>query len=488
MIRGGMRDDGGRPKPRRPASWLGGLVGLVVLSGCISAPIRAPHFIAAGPKAPRTLLIVLDAVPFAPARAAVEEDGLLSDLEPPVPMISSFPSATTLALTGVFEPLGMASPPGYEAKFFDWQKGKVRGGGLMTYEKISFSWREIFHWKTRSLLRKALGYLRPIKLARYEIDHGIEAFLESDEPLFLVYVGATDGVAHLKGPEGFAPVFAELDRALAAAHQKEDFYTVVMSDHGVGGGERLRNVRKPLRRVLADAGFSAGKRVRSARDVALVPFGLLSSLVAFAAPGQSEKLASTLARVDGISVCAYRERPSDDGAVDQSPTDPDHSGENFDRDRWWVVGSEGRARIERRRANGEASWRYVEETGDPIGYHDLAGTWRSGAEWAERTLALPLPDVLHRVARTFDLVHNVATTVCSTSPGYDYGAGMTEWASRLSVGRLRWTHGALERDDSLGFFATDHPGWRPRPGVRFDHVLRFLSPQAPPEVWIDAED
>jgi hypothetical protein len=39
------------------------------------------------------------------------------------------------------------------------------------------------------------------------------------------------------------------------------------------------------------------------------------------------------------------------------------------------------------------------------------------------------------------------------------------------VGHLKWTHGALEHDASLGFLMSDVPVWRPLGPVRFDHAL-----------------
>ena len=48
---------------------------------------------------------------------------------------------------------------------------------------------------------------------------------------------------------------------------------------------------------------------------------------------------------------------------------------------------------------------------------------------------------------------------------------MTATFSRLSVGRLKWTHGSLRRDASLGFFMTDAEGWKAAGPLRFDQVL-----------------
>ena len=81
------------------------------------------------------------------------------------------------------------------------------------------------------------------------------------------------------------------------------------------------------------------------------------------------------------------------------------------------------------------------------------------------------PDPFHRIASSFDQVENPASVVCSLARGYMFGAKITELGSRLSVGRLQWTHGALEHDASLGFLMSDVPSWRPLGAVRFDHAL-----------------
>ena len=56
-----------------------------------------------------------------------------------------------------------------------------------------------------------------------------------------------------------------------------------------------------------------------------------------------------------------------------------------------------------------------------------------------------------------------------------YGSKTTELGSRLSVGRLRWTHGALHREASLGFFMSNVESWKPDGPVRFDEALALLT-------------
>ena len=98
------------------------------------------------------------------------------------------------------------------------------------------------------------------------------------------------------------------------------------------------------------------------------------------------------------------------------------------------------------------------------------------------------PDPFHRIASSFAQVENPASVVCSVARGYMFGARVTAMGSRLSVGRLKWTHGALDHDASLGFLMSDVPSWRaartgalrPRPGAVHRAVGR---PRAAPGEW-----
>lgn len=428
------------------------------LGGCGATQHPAPH----RPELPeriggkRTLIVTMDAVPFGAVDRLADEQGgrMFERLGRPVPLVSSFPSTTTLAFTGIFEPFGIEKPPGYEARFFDRELGRVRGGGLWSYRKIRFSWREFFDWKTHGLFGKWWSYVMPGRFARKEVRRAVAAFLASEHDPYFVYVGATDGVAHLHGPGGFARVFAELERELDAARAREDFFTVVLSDHGIGPDEErappLRNVRKGVRRALHAGGYRLSPRA-DGDDVSLVPFGLLSSFVAFGPRDGDERLAATLSAVDGVAVCAAAAGGG-----------------------WVVRDGDGRGAIERRAGADGPEWRYQPAVGDPLEYGDLAGVWRSEREWLEQTGARRFPDALHRIARAFDLVENPASAVCTTSPGYMFGPLRTDLVGRLTVGALRWTHGALERPDTWGFFMTDHPYLHQAGPVRFDEALAGL--------------
>lgn len=411
---------------------------------------------AAEPPPARTLFIMLDAVPFSVVEelAAPErgEAALFRGFQAPVPVISTFPSSTSVAAAGLLEPAGLERSPGYEARFYDWDEGRVRGGGPLSYYRIDFPWRRFFDWNRSGVVRSAVNALRPLRAARRRLDAGIHGFFASNAPDYWVYVEFTDVVAHLDGPPALAAVLAYLDQRLQDArrrHPQADYRVVVFSDHGVAGvGEPLVNVWRPVRRALVDGGFRVRKRVQTANDVALTPFGLVSSFEVYALPERRPALAASLARVDGVDLCVH---PAAEG--------------------WRVHGDAGVASFGKRTAADGVQWLYTPEGDDPLGYGELAGRWRADDEWLTATASHRYPDALYRMARAFDLVLNPASIVCSLEPGHMFGRKSTERAARLTGSRLRWTHGALSREATNGFLLTDDRGWKGGAALRFDRAL-----------------
>ncbi len=422
----------------------------------------------------RTLLIALDAVPYStvaeladPARG---EDALFSGLglRGPVPLISTFPSTTSVAFGGILEPLERDLSPGYEAKLFDWTENRIRGGGLRSYGRIKFPWRELWDWRMRSLFAKLTSGARPVKVSQRSIRRSLAAFQASEKDPYFVYYTTTDLVSHLKTPAGLEPVLRYLDEKLRElrASEARPFRLVLLSDHGNAGGEPLENVRKAVYRALKDAGFYRRKHLSGGRDVVFVPFGLVSAFVAFTEEGREADVAEVAGTVEGVQVCVA---PQDGG--------------------WRVTSPGGSARMYRRRTpDGGEFFSYEPVTGDPLELaavaEALAGhagpsprDFFPDASWLEATRERFYPDPLYRIARGFDLVENPASVICATAPGYMFGPISTELASRLTVGPLRYTHGALDREPTLGFLMSDVEGWEASGPVRFNQALvPFVKP------------
>ncbi|MCP4202397.1 MAG: hypothetical protein GY769_10755 [bacterium] len=411
----------------------------------------------------RTFFLLVDAVPYGAVDALYRDGGapeLFDELGPPAPLISTFPSTTTVALGAALGSLGLEISPGYEARFFDWEEETIRGGGAISYFRIDFPWRRFFEWSKKGVARSAVASLRPVVASERRVLRALDAFLASDRQDFFAYIETTDTAAHLRGPSSLDKMFRNLGLAIQAARAAgEKFRVVVFSDHGIAGGEPLKNVLPGILKRFQRVGLRRVKRLRTRNDVALTPYGLVSSLEVYAHDESAPRLAEVLTSVEGVGLCAYRA-----------------AGE------LWVVSASGLATI----GNRGREWAYLPRTGDPLGYRSVTARlravtgesgepgWFSDSEWFEATKDEFYPDALRRIARGFELVENPATVICSADPGYMYGARKTERAARLAGGKLRWTHGALHWEATAGFLLTDVPGRTSRSGISLSTALRPL--------------
>jgi hypothetical protein len=415
----------------------------------------------------RFLIIALDAVPF---QAAVDltrpADGklpLLDDFAGPAPLISTFPSNTSVALTAILERFGLELPPGYEVKFYDHEAAKIRGGGLIAYKRIRFDWHHFFDWQLQGFFSKSFAYARPMHYGVKEVDRALDAFSQTDKRVFFVYVNATDAIGHIAGPEGLRQTFENLDQRIDAvrAASAVPVYTVVFSDHGLGGGVLLENAREAVVEALEQAGWRSSKTLRGPGDVVLTPFGLVSSFEVYTIVGEEGRVAEAIVRAPGVGLCAYRSNST-----------------------WIVLDHHGRASFERREGVDGPEWSYTVETADPLRLEavmarlrtdDPDTRWFPESSWFEQSWDERYPDPLFRIASGFERVRNPASILCSVSNGYLYGSKSAFVGSKMSVGSVRWTHGALLRGETTGFLMTDFPGWKEPPALRFDQALDFLA-------------
>ncbi len=424
---------------------------------------------------PRILIICVDAIPYSVVteltKPALGKKALFKKLKGPTALIETFPSDSYVAWFGLLEPLGVKRSDGYEARHFSNKHLEVLGGYSLI--ETEAPWKDFFDWRLEGVITGAIAYGRPRQYALKEVDQGFAAFLASDKREFAMYVLSTDGIGHVYGPAAQADFLRELDRKLMRLHTDHPdmpFYTLIFSDHGMAGGEPLKNTWPDIKAVIASAGFNIADRLHGEHDVAFVAFGLLTSFEAYTWPGKEEQVATIVSSVPGVDLCVTR----------------GHNG-------WKVTSARGDAGIKHRSIDGRREWSYRPLSGDPLAYRpvverlrkrtgDPHANWFPDEWWFEATKDHFYPDALYRLAHSFDVVKNPASVVCSISPGYMYGSLLTEYAAIPTIGRLRWTHGALHRDATLGFMMSDLPGWKPPSAVRFNQALaplaRLLKPEA----------
>ncbi len=425
-------------------------------------------FAGAAGAAARTLLIGVDAIPYELVvkltDPALGEKALFKGMRGPVAVINTFPSDSYVAWTGLLQPFGSDKALGYEACYFNRAEFQLRG--CFSLVKVPAPWQDVFDWTWEGLVRKGLAYGWPKSYSVHEVEEGLAAFMDSDKQVFKMYVVSTDALGHIFGPDAQAEFLRALDRALQALRQKypqRPFHTVLVSDHGMAGGAPLKNTWPPIAATLAKAGFRVGNSVEQKSDVTVVKFGLVSGFVTYTWSGAELEVASLLASVPGVDLCAVEGQSG-----------------------WRLLSARGEALIERKPGQSEPLWSYQALTGDPLGYEPLVAALRSQAgapreQWFTDSLWFKesknhfYPDALYRIAEAFELVENPASIVCSNSPGYMFGSLFTEYVSLPTIGALRWTHGALYRDASLGFLMTDVPQWPISDLVRFDRALAPLA-------------
>ena len=419
----------------------------------------------------RTLLIGIDAIPYEVVRKLTDptlgEQALFKGLQGPVVVINAFPTGSYVAWTGLLRPLGVAKALGYEACHFDRQRAELRGCFSLT--TVRAPWKQMFDWYLKGIARKAIAYGWPKKYSVSEMEQGFEAFEASDKKLFTMYIVSTDGLGHVYGPEGQSDFMRKLDQGLAELRERmlgEPFRTVIVSDHGMAGGEPLNNTWPQARDALTKAGFRVARSLRNDNDVVIVKFGLLSSFVLYTKKDIEAKVASVLVSVPGVDLCVL---PHDQG--------------------WQVASARGDALIQRKQGPAGELWSYQILSGDPLDYSsivvglkeraaDETKTWFPDEWWFDASKDHFYPDALYRLAEGFALVENPASILCSNSPGYMFGSLLTERVAIPTVGSLKWTHGALYRDATFGFLMSDIPDWPVVDAVRFDRALvplRFIE-------------
>ena len=414
---------------------------------------------------PRTLLISLDAVPYWVVADLMDpelgQEALFPGFKGPVPIVSTFPSSTSVAMVGLLQPLGLGKSPGYEAKFFDWEQLKVRGGGIVSYSKIEFPWREFFDWGRRSPAGSAIEAIKPVKSGIKRLRNAIEEFAESEVDVSLVYLAATDIAVHVVGPDSVKRLLEELEVMLEDARARRPdrpFETLIFSDHGVAGGEPLINVSKATKKALKTAGFKVKKKLRKPGTVVMTPFGLVSNFEAYTRDEHKVQVAEILAGVEGVDLCVYQQSEN----------------------QWGVIGPAGSASFKRRVQSG-IEWLYEVEGEDPLDYVEVVRHladadpgrhgWVTEESLFNATKNLAFPDALYRMADAFSLVLNPGSVVCSTGIDYMYGAGSTAAMASMGKGKLRWTHGALNTNATMGFLISDAVYWTAPDFVRYDEAL-----------------
>jgi len=428
------------------------------LSGALAE--ECPPF---DPRAPRTLILALDGVPYESVLVA-QEMGAFDDWAKPRPMVSPFPSMTNVGFAAILHPFGVGPIPGYEVRRYDPEADTVGGGGI---NSVKFDWRKQFEVQLDGFWDKFGLYMSPKKNIFAEMKSVEEYVLDSDDELLMALISSTDSWTHFKGRSAMVRVLLELsDRIQELRRRHEELHgrplrVVMISDHGNVGDK----VRRPsgMKDLLKKAGLNPSKHLQNSDDVVPVTYGVVGYGALYLDPVHAEKAARAVLSHKGVHLAAWR-------VGDQELR---------------LVSDDGEASVFWRDGKPDATYAYQVHEGDPLHLLETERLMRSAGvtddegfasrgDWFEWTAFSDYPDSPTRLVESLNgaWVSNAATVIFSFEPGYAWGAKTVHLGAFFKAGRLEATHGGLDRESTWGFFLNSDRDLETPPAVRADLALR----------------
>ncbi len=414
----------------------------------------------------RTLLMALDAVPYRVAREA-HSRGAFAGWAQPSALVAPFPSLTHPGFAELFQPFGVEPSFGYEVRHFDVAANRTVGGNPLTYRRAVPPWAEYFDAPHRGIVSKTLNYVSASRAANTELKEVFGEVLTSTRDVVIAYLGATDGYMHLYGDDSLVDFLIDLDaRLLELATRHADqrgrpLRVVLFSDHGCG---RCRvHYTGSLKPALRQAGLRVVDHLAGPDDVVAPTFGIVNySALFLREAGRAEAAAEAMAAHRGVELAAYSPGPE---LVE-------------------VLSRDGRARVRWRGAQDGTRYRYEDAAGDVLrlaeaarrlsraGLLDTEGFAHEG-DWLREAAFEPYPDPLRRLADalTGARIRSRASVLLSLGPGWSWGWRWAFAGGLVRGGRLKGTHGGLDRESTLGFLLANDPKVALPPAVRADTAL-----------------
>lgn len=270
-------------------------------NGRVAHAVRAPI---PGSKPARTVVIAIDAVPYA-VFDRLQREGLFRSFFPAARMIAPFPSLTNIGYTAI---LRTGPALGYEDRYFDPVANRTRGGVMDRlrgrHGRVA-PFHEAFDWEPPSLWGVAIYYF-PMTISRKELRRIEELLHSSDDDELVLYFGGTDALGHVRGWQGLEACLRLVDQVvrgfLAAGGGARR--VVLFSDHGTTA---VPSRRIELAPVLERAGFHLADRLDRPGDVVAAAYGLVGAIPLYCRQGEEERLARAVAGVEGVDFAAWRD-------------------------------------------------------------------------------------------------------------------------------------------------------------------------------------
>ena len=379
-------------------------------------PLQCPHF-----------LIALDGVPFDLVRHMYRQ-GCFRFFHPPSRLLCCFPSMTDLALSQLFHGDPCLA---YQAGYFDRQANRLTDANSVYLSGRNSTWLRKMDYRC-SFWWDAKAYLDPRAVFDHEVNGMLRTFRSIESGQAYAYSVGTAGLGTRWGRPGIIEYLHTIDRLCEQiVYERRGRVKITLTaDHGHNLTE---NRRISFRRLLETGGYRRAKSLHGSRDMVEISYGLVTYASFFTQdpPG----VADCLLGHEDVEFACY---PAGDAVV--------------------VCDRAGTARI----TKGPAGFVYDYREGDPLKLAGIIEDLRrrgkvSAAGQIDRaalfqaTLDHYYPDPLSRIWDAFfGLVQNPPDLVVNLRDGACHGSRFFE----AMIGRVRSTHGSLNRMNSTTFVLT----------------------------------
>lgn len=418
--------------------------------------------------------ILLDGISYTMIQE-LRQEGYFQQFNEPTLTISTFPSDTNIALTGIFQHIDPRKAPGYESKFFSRKENKIIGGTVKEYNLIEFPFRNQFDFFHHNLIPRSLLYLFPSTMAKKDFDSIKAEILENpSNEYYFSTINSFDGVNHLQGKKDSSEICKYInDGVTQLIQQYQDRYgktphLVIFSDHGFHF-ERLKIYGlNDFSKVLKKAGFRLTNHLEAPNDIVIVGYGTVSAGAGFLKhpildPALIEQAALAIIQANGMDLVFYRISSSKIGVFAK------HNGIesailHFD--------------------SNKNRYRYEAINGDPLKLKEIIKgmTEKFGLPkddffpeelWLESTYYHTYPNPFLRVFDAFNnLVENPADLMFSMKESTSYG-GPGARAGCFVKGGSKGSHGALAYDSSEAFVMSNYLQGLP-PAISYKDLLQHF--------------
>jgi hypothetical protein len=414
----------------------------------------------------RTLFIALDGIDHKLMKE-LKDEGHFRAFYSPIPLISTFPSATTIGFTGIYQPLKVGKVAGYEARFYSHQENKIMGGTPLDVYKTPIKYKYYFDSFRHTMQEKSVMYLFPSMASKQDLVSTQNVLFANDKNILMTYLGGTDGSAHIlgRGRTKRTLIFMDqfLNRLVRKYYQErnERLRIILFSDHGFKYTNLKLVSNKAITKGLEAAGFRSSTKIDDDNDIVFVKFGMISGGVAFANKKNRKEMANIIRKVDGMDLVFWH---------------------NDNERKVFIHSTDGKqAYFEYR---GKKLYRYVNVSGDPLNYLPTLNklgydskTWLKDKTWKQITHDHHYPDAGYRLFDGFfHLVKNNAGIMFSLKGNYQFGSTAAYVGTFSRIGQ-RGTHGALFKQASYAFAMTNmHQSKNPPSFLRYDELFPHYIP------------